>query len=173
MLISKNKVVTLSYELHLDAFDGEMIEKTETERPLVFLYGADSMLPAFEKKLVDKKVGDTFKFELSVEDAYGEASDDVIIDIPIENFVVDGEMEEGMLEKGNMIPMQDGEGNIMNGIVLETNDKTAKLDFNHPLAGEHLFFDGAVLDIREATKEEIEHGHVHGEHDEEEFEGEE
>ena len=88
---------------------------------------------------------------------------------------LDLDLSEQLLEKGNMIPMQDGEGNVMNGIVLETNDKAAKLDFNHPLAGERLFFDGAVLDVREATEEEIEHGHVHGEHDheEEEFEGEE
>ena len=78
-------------------------------------------------------------------------------------FEVDGEFDSEMVKEGNAIPMMDGEGNRLNGVVVEVGADIVKMDFNHPLAGDDLFFSGTIVEIREATAEELEHGHIHGE----------
>ena len=76
--------------------------------------------------------------------------------------MVEGKLAE-MVTPGAFVPMNDQEGNPMQGLVLEIGDETIKMDFNHPMAGLDLFFTGQILDVREATPEELDHGHVHGE----------
>ncbi len=165
MIVNKNKVVSISYELRINAKDGELVEVVENDKPMNYLHGVGSMLESFEFQLEGLKKGDVFDFMILAADAYGEESDEAIVDLPKTVFQVDGEIDEEMLVEGNVIPMQDKDGNHYDGIVLSITDEMVQLDFNHPLAGDDLYFTGKVLDVREATKTELEHGHVHGEHD--------
>ena len=162
MNISKNKVVSLSYELRLDNQDGEIIETVNADRPLMFIYGTGNLLPEFERNISNMKTGDDFAFLLTSENAYGAAVEEAVVEIPIASFMVDGEIDNDMLVEGNAIPMTDSQGNRLNGIVVEVKADKVVMDFNHPLAGDDLFFRGTVVDVREATSEELEHGHIHG-----------
>jgi FKBP-type peptidyl-prolyl cis-trans isomerase SlyD len=162
MVIVDDKVVSVIYELKLAQGDGELIEKVNPNRPLMFLFGRGNLLPKFESNLSGMKMGDQFDFILSSEDAYGDFSKDAIVEIPKSIFSVDGEIDESLLTLGNVIPMMDNSGNKFNGKVMELNSDSVKMDFNHPLAGKSLHFKGEVVGIREATNEELEHGHLHG-----------
>ncbi len=155
MEIGRNKFVTLSYELRLNGTDGEMVEKTEASAPLEFVFGTGKMLEMFETKLEGLAKGSNFDFELKAAEAYGEVNPNAIVEIPKNIFEVDGEIDEELISVGNHVPMQDAHGNRLNGIVLEVSDENVKMDFNHPLAGDDLFFKGEVLEVREATEDEL------------------
>ncbi|PZX20094.1 FKBP-type peptidyl-prolyl cis-trans isomerase SlyD [Breznakibacter xylanolyticus] len=155
MKINRNAHVTVSYELRLNGADGEMVEKTEANAPLEFVFGAGKMLEMFEQKLEGLAAGDAFNFELKAQDAYGELNPNAVVELPKNIFEVNGNVEEGLLEVGNQIPMQDSHGNRLTGIVLEVEEDVVKMDFNHPLAGEDLHFSGEVLNVREATEDEL------------------
>ena len=161
MTISNEKVVTLVYQLKVDNSEGDVVETVKEDKPFVFLYGAGLMLPKFEENLSGLKAGDKFEFTLKAEDAYGLATEDAVMDLPKNLFEVEGKIEDGLLEEGNVIPMQNNEGQKFNGVVVEVKDESVIKDFNHPLAGDDLFFTGHIMEVREATKEEVEHGHVH------------
>lgn len=161
MTISNEKVVTLVYELRVDNSEGDIVETVKEDKPFVFLYGAGLMLPKFENNLDGLKAGDKFEFTLKCEDAYGLASEEAVMELPKNIFEVEGVIEEGLLEEGNVIPMQNNEGNKFNGVIMEVKDETVTMDFNHPLAGDDLHFEGSIIEIRQASKEEVEHGHVH------------
>jgi FKBP-type peptidyl-prolyl cis-trans isomerase SlyD len=120
------------------------------------------MLPKFEENLSGLEPGKKFEFLLKSNEAYGDYEEEAVIDVPKEVFMEDGKLREDLLQLGNTIPMEDTEGNQLNGVVAEIGDEKVKMDFNSPMAGRDLHFAGEVLDIRQATKEELEHGHVHG-----------
>jgi len=162
MQITKNTVVSLSYILKLDNATGEIIEETKAGDPLVFLYGSGHMLPKFEEHLSTLKTGDDFEFTLSSDDAYGEMDRDAIIDLEKSIFMVDGKIDNEMLSIGNVIPMRDDQGHMLQGIVVSITDDSVRMDFNHPMAGNTLHFTGKVIEVRIATAEELNHGHVHG-----------
>lgn len=164
MAITKNKVVSLTYELKLDNDKGQVVDQADKDQPLVFLFGVGNLLPKFESNIESLNVNDTFEFTLEADDAYGHANDEALIELPIDIFKVEGKVDENMLQVGNVIPMQDNNGNPLEGLVVEVGAEQVKMDFNHPLAGKTLHFTGAVVDIREASAEEISHGHVHGAH---------
>jgi len=161
LTVEKNRVVSLIYELRTESFDGEIIETVDETNPLVFLYGRGNLLPKFEEQIKGLKKGDTFNFNIPCEEAYGEIDEEAVIDLPISIFEVDGEIDEELLQPGNVIPMQDEAGNRIDGMVLEVTDTHVTMDFNHPLAGSDLYFKGKITDVREATEEEIIHGHAH------------
>jgi FKBP-type peptidyl-prolyl cis-trans isomerase SlyD len=161
MIVAKNKVVSLTYELRIDSNKGEVIEKVERNSPLTFLFGTGSLLPKFEDYLSGLKVGDTFDFNLPSKDAYGEFDESSIIQIPLQAFEIDGKVDHELVKVGNKIPMQDGDGHRLTGLVKSVEADSVTMDFNHPLAGNHLFFKGEVFDIRQATDEEMTHGHPH------------
>ena len=79
-------------------------------------------------------------------------------------FLEDGKPNDELLQVGNTIPMQDSDGNRLDGVVVEVTDTQVKMDFNHPLAGKNLHFTGQIVELRDATSEELAHGHVHGPH---------
>lgn len=164
MIISKNKVVSLTYKLKLDNAEGEVVDMADAAQPLVFLYGAGNMLPKFESNLAELKANDDFEFTLSSDDAYGPVIEEAVVELPIDIFMVDGKIDPDMLFVGNVIPMQDNEGRPLDGTVVSISDDKVKMDFNHPMAGKTLHFTGKILELREATAEEISHGHVHGPH---------
>ena len=158
MKISKNKVVSLSYELRTEGKDGEIIETVDAGHPLMFIFGTDSLVPGFERNIENMETGDKFAFLLACEEAYGRALEEALVEIPKTVFIVDGEIDHDLLFEGNAIPMTDSQGNRLNGIVAEVKDDTVVMDFNHPLAGDDLYFSGTVVDVREATAEELERG---------------
>lgn len=159
-----NKVVSVNYHLTLKGTE-EHVEKTSNEQPFVFLFGAGGLLPDFENNLNGKKTGDTFDFFITAANGYGVRDEQHVVMIPIGAFLgEDGKLDTEQIKVGVTLPMVDNEGNRLYGQVVEITDEYIKMDFNHPLAGKDLHFKGEVLDVREATADEIAHGHVHGPH---------
>jgi FKBP-type peptidyl-prolyl cis-trans isomerase SlyD len=162
MTIGEDKVVYLTYTLKEANDDGPVIQEVTEERPFVYLIGQGGLLPAFLSNIEGLKKGDKFNFVLPKEDAYGVPSQERVLELDKKVFEIDGKVDEDILKVGEMIPMEDQEGNALNGIVAEVKDDSVVMDFNHPLAGMDLYFTGKVIDVRDATKEELEHGHAHG-----------
>ena len=155
MTISKDKMVSVTYELKLDGKGGDVFETAGKENPLSFLYGSGMMLPAFEQALAGKKVSDVFEIAIPAIDAYGEVNDEAIVDLPKHIFMVDGKIDEELIAPGNSVPMMSTSGQRMEGLVISVDEQVVKMDFNHPLAGENLHFTGEVLEVRDATPEEL------------------
>jgi FKBP-type peptidyl-prolyl cis-trans isomerase SlyD len=158
MKITANKAVSAEYELYVDGEnDGELelMEKATVEQPLNFVYGVGMMLPKFEENLFGMQVGDKFDFVINTEDAYGEYDDDSVIDLDKAIFEIDGKIDEEVIFEGNVVPLMDSEGNRVNAQVVSINDTHVKVDLNHPLAGENLHFKGSVIEVREASEQEL------------------
>ena len=154
MQIAKNTVALIEYELTDDA--GEVIDTSKGGEPLAYLHGAGNLIPGLEKELEGKGAGDSFKARIVPEDAYGARQDEMIQDAPRAQFPEDADIQPGM-----QFQAQGPEG-AMVVTVVAVEDETVKLDGNHPLAGVHLTFDVTIVEVREATPEELEHSHVHG-----------
>ncbi len=163
MIAEKNNIVSIVYELRSGSQEGEVVEALTPENPLTFLFGTGGLLPKFEENLSGLTSGDNFEFLLNTEDAYGPVVESAVVHVPKSIFVVDGKVDENLLKVGNMVPMMDAEGRRMNGKILTIDEEAVQMDFNHPMAGNDLFFKGQVSEVREATEEELTHGHVHGE----------
>ena len=162
MIIQENTVVSLNYTLK-NHNTGELIEQTSIENPMVFLYGVGGLIPEFETNLQGKKTGDSFEFAIQSDRAYGEQDPNQIAMIPADVFLDEsGKFDSEFFKVGAIVPMSDSEGNHLRGIVLDVEPEFVRMDFNHPLAGIDLHFSGEVLELREATEEELSHGHVHG-----------
>jgi FKBP-type peptidyl-prolyl cis-trans isomerase SlyD len=165
MPIAKNNVVFISYQLAFPDEEGQpdVVEIVDEKEPMVFIHGLSGLPEAFEKNLLGLNEGDTFDFSISAEDAYGNVDPNAIIQLPKSIFQAEGQSADDILQIGNFIPMTDDQGNRMQGLVVSIEGETVTMDFNHPLAEKTLMFQGKILKIREATPEEIAHGHVHGE----------
>ncbi|MCP4648095.1 MAG: peptidylprolyl isomerase [bacterium] len=163
MIAEKNNVVSIVYELRADSKAGEVVEALTNENPLTFLFGTGGLLPKFEEHLSGLKTGDNFEFLLNSEDAYGPIVENAIVHVPQSVFEVDGKIDENLMKIGSMVPMMDAEGRRLNGKVMAIEGDAVKMDFNHPMAGNDLFFKGEVTDVRIATEEELSHGHTHAE----------
>ncbi|MHC1778859.1 MAG: peptidylprolyl isomerase [Bacteroidales bacterium] len=155
MKIGKDTVVSLSYTLMVE---GDVIETVNAENPLSFIFGTGYLLPKFEENVANKIKGDSFEFVLSAKEGYGDLNPDAIVELPKDLFMVDGNIEEGLLTIGNVLPMQDSDGNRLQGTVDEVKDDVVVMNFNHPLAGSELHFKGEVVEVREATPQEIMNG---------------
>ncbi|GGJ45539.1 FKBP-type peptidyl-prolyl cis-trans isomerase [Deinococcus roseus] len=150
--IAANKVVELDYVLTID---GDVIDKTEPGEPLLYLHGAGNLIPGLEKELEGKVVGDALSVTIDPADAYGEWDEQAIEVFSAENF-------EGGVEVGATYYAENPDGTMMPFTVVEVRDDQIVADFNHPLAGQTLHFEVKVVNIREATEEELDHGHPHG-----------
>ncbi len=155
MTIAKDKMVSVTYELKLDGKEGDVFERAGKDSPLIFLYGSGMMLPAFESGLFEKKANDTFEIFIPAADAYGEVNEEAIVELPKSIFMVDGKIDEQLITPGNSVPMMSTSGQRMEGLVVSVDENTVQMDFNHPLAGEDLHFTGEILDVRDATDEEL------------------
>jgi FKBP-type peptidyl-prolyl cis-trans isomerase SlyD len=121
------------------------------------------LLPDFESNLAGKTVGDTVSFKVAPENGYGIRNEQDIVSVPSESFKdAEGNMDTNMIKVGNVLPMMDDQGHQFQGIVVEITEDAVIMDFNHPMAGKELNFTVTVADVRAATAEELEHGHVHG-----------
>ncbi len=159
MTIDKNQVVTLHYTLNAEEKDGTktFIEQTNAEQPFSFLYGLGMMLPKFEAELQGMTAGEKKSFSVAPEEGYGERIEDAFTQLPNEMFE-----QSGMPPVGAVLPLQDQNGNQLTAIVTEVSPDAVTVDLNHPMAGKTLHFDIEVIANREATEEELSHGHAHG-----------
>lgn len=154
MKIEKDKFVGVTYDLHLNPNEAA-IESVGTEDPLTFIAGAGMLLPKFEDSLMNLGHGDSFDFVIKSEDAYGDYQLESIFDLPMEIFMSDGKPREDLLVMGNVLPIRDQSGKVMNGKVIEIAADFVKMDFNHPLAGKDLNFKGKVVEVRDATPDDM------------------
>ncbi len=153
--VSKDSMVTLTYDLRLDGKEGEIFESATDANPLMFLHGAGLMIPAFEEQLVGKKTGDKFEISIPAASGYGDINEEAVVELPLDIFKVDGKVDDALLTPGNSIPMMSAHGQRMDGIVVSVEGETVTMDFNHPLAGEDLHFTGTIIEVRPATEEEL------------------
>ena len=155
MQIEKHKVVSIDYTLKDD--DGNVIDSSEGGDPLAYLHGMGNIIPGLENELEGKEKGDSLSVRIAPEDGYGEKSDALTQVVPRNMF-------EGVdkIEVGMQFHAADEQGNMQVITVSDVNGDEITVDGNHPLAGVHLNFDVEVVDIRDASSEEIEHGHAHG-----------
>ncbi|MCR9142280.1 MAG: peptidylprolyl isomerase [bacterium] len=155
MQISKNKVVSIGFKL-TDG-DGSLIDESSTEEPLKYIQGVGSFIPAVESALEGKEEGAELKVTVTPEEGFGQRDEELVHSVPKDRFQSGGDLQVGMQVQG-----QDDSGTPAIFTVVALEDDTVKLDGNHPLAGMTLNFDVKVGEIRDATQEEIDHGHVHG-----------
>ena len=155
MKIENNKMVSLIYELRENDSSGRIIEALDDARPLIFIYGTGRLLPVFESKISFLETGDHFRFKLNPEMAYGDKREEMIVNVPVAVFETDGKINEDICMVGNEVPMSDSEGNPLTGIINEITDTYVRMDFNHPMAGLDLFFSGKIVEVRDASEEEI------------------
>jgi FKBP-type peptidyl-prolyl cis-trans isomerase SlyD len=158
MAIALDRIVTLDYTLTLDS--GEVADTTNGGMPLRYLAGHGQLLPAFEEALFGLVAGDVKQITLAPEDGYGEYDEEAFEEVPVDSFPAGQDLETGMA-----ISVQDSDGELFEAHIAEIRADSVMLDYNHPLAGETLHFAVTVLDIRDATAEELAHGHAHdGDH---------
>ena len=150
MEITKNKVASIHYTLK--NIKGEVIDSSEGHDPLTYLHGAGNLIPGMEEGLEGKVVGNKFELSVDPEKGYGVRQDQLIQKVPRSNFS-DQAIEVGM-------QFQTDKGTVVT--VTHVGLEQITVDANHPLAGEHLHFAVEVMGVRDATEEEISHGHVHG-----------
>lgn len=148
--IDENKVVRVHYTGTLPD-SGDVFDSSEGKEPLAFLVGHKQMIPGFERELMGAVAGEKVEFTLSPEDAYGERNPDAVQQVPLDMF-------GGIAPEIGMTLMSD----LGPFIVSQIDGDVITADFNHALAGKSLTFNVEVLEVRDATPEEIAHGHAHG-----------
>ena len=155
MTITQNSAVSFHYTLTDD--QGQQIDSSAGQEPLAYLHGAGNIIPGLEKALEGKSAGDQLQVEVSAEEGYGPVQQELIQDVPREAF-------QGVetIEVGMQFEAQTGQGGAVPVTVTAVTDETVTVDGNHPLAGKALNFDVTIADVREASAEELEHGHIHG-----------
>jgi len=154
MQIENGVVVTFHYNL-IDA-EGKVIESSRETDPTVYLHGADNILPKLEAEFAGKKAGDSFKITLSAADSYGERREESIERVPAKYLKHAGKLVPGKVVRLNT------ETGVMVVTIVKVGKFAVDVDTNHPLAGQTLTYDIEIVDAREASAEEKEHGHAHG-----------
>lgn len=148
MKVNKNSIVAINYRLTNNG-NGMLIEETPSDKQMKFKFGVGELLPLFESSIIGLKAGQTFDFVIPAKEAYGLVDPYGIFDIPKDTFMVDGKIDEKMLQVGNKIPLTDNEGNKHLGIVKKVLNEVVTMDFNHSLAGVDLRFKGEVIEVFE------------------------
>jgi FKBP-type peptidyl-prolyl cis-trans isomerase SlyD len=152
--IQDGQVVSMDYSLRVD---GEVIDTSDGREPLEFIQGTGSIIPGLERELYGLLIGDSKKVTIAPLDAYGELDAEAYVEVPRVEFP-----NNIPLEKGIEIQVRDQNGQPMYARIDSFTDESIKLDFNHPLAGKTLNFDVTIVGLRDASAEELSHGHVHG-----------
>lgn len=155
-MIAKNKVVSLIYCLKDE--QGEELDRADADKPMKYLHGGGSIVPGLENALDGLKVGEKKEVTVKPEEGYGEILSDLKMKVERKAFPADQKIAVGMQF---MAELSDGKKHPFN--IVEVEGDNIKIDGNHPLAGQTLHFSVEVMEIRDATSEELEHGHSHGE----------
>ncbi len=153
-VVRSGKVVTIDYDLRLDS--GEVVDTTEGREPLEYLQGGGEIIPALEEAIEGMAVGESKRIVLEAEEAFGEYDPRGRLAIPREQFPPDLD-----LIPNTELYLRDSAGNPVPAYIVSVTDTEVVLDLNHPLAGERLTFDVTVRNVRDATPEELSHGHAH------------
>jgi FKBP-type peptidyl-prolyl cis-trans isomerase SlyD len=153
MNIRDDMVVTLEYTLKVD---GAVIDTSENSEPIQFIQGQGHIIPGLERQLYGMSKGESKLVAISPAEGYGEVDDKAYTDVPRSQFPADIPLEIGIA-----LQLRDQSGETLNATIAEIDQETVHLNFNHPLAGKELNFSIKVVDLREATPEEMDHGHVH------------
>jgi FKBP-type peptidyl-prolyl cis-trans isomerase SlyD len=162
MVVVDDMVISLAYKLTVD---DQVVDFSEEGEPLEFLQGHGEIIPGLEHALYGLVVGDNKQVNVSATDAYGKVDPSALMDIPRDQFPT-----EIPLEIGTILQVKDSDGEVLNARISQVTSSNIQLDFNHPLASKDLQFEVTVIDLRQPTPEELEHGHVHGEdYDEDDF----
>jgi len=154
MPIEDRKVVSFHYTLTDEA--GAQLETSRERDPMAYLHGYRNIIPGLENAMAGKDAGDTFEVTVPPVEAYGERNPDSVQRISAKHF-----SNIKQLSPGQMVSLQTKQGPIQ-AVIVKIGRFNVDVDANHPLAGKTLTFDVEIIDVRDATKEEIEHGHVHG-----------
>lgn len=154
MQIAKNKVVSIDYTLTGD--DGKVIDTSDGGEPLMYLHGAGEIIPGLERALEGKSAGDAVEATIQPADGYGQKNPNLVQPVPRKQFPGVNEIRVGM-----QFQAQTNHGPRAVTVV-DVSDDTVTVDANHPLAGQTLNFDVKVVDVRDATQEELAHKHAHG-----------
>lgn len=153
MTIEDKKVASIHYTLKNS--DGATLDSSAGQEPLAYLHGYKNLVPGLEKELTGKKIGDKLSVVVEPEEGYGDKDPQLIQELSKDMFGGIDKIEVGM----------EFHAQTQNGMqvveVIEVDGDTITIDGNHPLAGADLHFDVEVTDIRDATEQELEHGHVH------------
>jgi len=154
MQIAQDSVALIDYTLTNDA--GEVIDSSNGGEPLAYLHGHQNIIPGLEKALLGKAVGDSLKVSIAPAEGYGEVNPSLVENVPSNLFQGVDQIEVGM-----QFHAQTGGGMQVITVTAVEGD-TVTVDGNHPLAGQTLHFDVTVKEVRAASQEELDHGHVHG-----------
>lgn len=155
MKIAENKVAVIHYAV--SDSEGTLIDSSYDHAPLSVIYGTGYLIPGLEDALKGHQAGDKFEVDVPADDAYGHRNDSFVQAVPKEMF---GDVED--IEVGTQLRAETDHGE-QTVIVVDKDDETITVDGNHPLAGIDLSFDVEILEVRDATADELAHGHVHGE----------
>lgn len=153
--IADNKVVAIHYTLTLDS--GDQVDSSRGGEPLLYLHGFGNIVPGLEEQLVTHPVGAKLMVSVPAAKGYGERQPDAVRKVPRTAFP-----KNAPLKKGMQFGVQDDEGEVVPVWVVGVEKDEVELTFDHPLAGETLHFEVEVMSIRDASKEEMQHGHPHG-----------
>jgi FKBP-type peptidyl-prolyl cis-trans isomerase SlyD len=153
-MIANGKVVNLKYTLTNS--EGEVLDQADANSPFAYMHGSSQIIPGLEGALEGLKPGDKKKVTVQPAEGYGEIDPNLKLTVKRTQFPQDAELEEGMQFETHT---PDGHSIVFTVEAVEGDEVT--IDGNHPLAGETLTFDVEVLNVRDATKEEMEHGHAH------------
>ena len=154
MQIAKNKVVSIDYTL--TNAKGEVLDKSSKGQPLQFIQGQGQLIPGLEKVLEGKAAGDAIKAQIPAKDAYGDRDEELMQIIPKDSFAEIPDLKVGMELEA------EGDDGVRVITVVGIEDDRVVVDGNHPLAGMDLNFDVKIVGVRDATEDELGHGHVHG-----------
>lgn len=157
MRIAKNAVVSIDYTLTDN--DGSVLDRSREGEPLAYLHGAGNIIPGLEEALEGKAAGDQLQVSVPPEKAYGRRVEELRHKVPRKMFDTKGEIKPGMRFHAN------GENGTHTVTVTAVDSEHVTVDANHPMAGKTLNFDVRVVTVRDATHEELTHGHVHSPHD--------
>jgi len=154
MIVEKDKAVSFHYTLK--NAEGEQMETSRDKDPMIYLHGAGNIIPGLEKAMEGHAVNDVFSVTVEPEEAYGVRNENNVQRVPLKRL-----KGIGKISVGQVLNLQTTNGQVQ-VTVLRVGRFNVDVDGNHPLAGMHLTFDLEITDIREASAEELEHGHVHG-----------
>ena len=144
--IEKVKKAKVAYTPTLPG-DTEVIDRADEIHPALFHFGEGQLIEGFEKNLWGLRPGDTFDFVIPAGEAYGPRDSYAVFDLPKDTFAVGGKIDDNLLRVGNTFPMRDNNGNRHVGKIIQVNEGSVTMDFNHPLAGKDLHFQGKILEV--------------------------
>ncbi len=156
MKIEDLKVATLAYRISDNAPDGAIIENFDETEPLTMMMGVGHMMMSFYEGIIGLESGSSFDFTIMPSKAFGNHDDSLVANVPTDLFLDNGVLQTGLLTPGSPVDIQSDDGQSYKGTVKSVNeDNTVTIDFNHPLSGHTLYVSGKVLDVRNATVEEM------------------